>query len=191
MRTDARRLLKLVVFGSALSAVVSLLDAVYGQVNLLSQGRASSKTRETPRLSTRNQSLSAFLDIVAPKRANSLVWITMADFFYASAGTLYLDHFISTLPPYEGRPHVLIAFCTDGACKQICEKERKYHCYLEYLYNRPEMIADTTWPKIRGAYLILYIRQRSELLTAKPGLPDILSTGRDAIFVDSDVFFKA
>jgi hypothetical protein len=151
MRIDARRLLRLLVLASALAGLLALLDALYGQLQQLSRRRTVFKTRLKPQVSVRNQTLSSFLDIVAPKRVDALVWITMADFYYATAGTMHLDHFISGLPPYKGRSHVLVAFCTDEGCRTTCEQQRKYHCFLEYIYNRPAMIADTTWPKIRGS----------------------------------------
>jgi hypothetical protein len=50
-------------------------------------------------------------------------------------------------------------------------KEESWTCYDGFRFNRPEIMLEATWPKLAG-------------------IIQTLESGRDLMFVDSDVFLK-
>lgn len=129
-----------------------------------------------PLLSKPQQSFADFL--TAASDSNDLIWITLADVFFSKTCTPHLQHFVKHLEPYKpsqksapARNHRLITLCIDPGCMDTC-RDRGWTCYGEYEATRPDIIFPATWPKLRG-------------------MIDTLESGRDAIFVDSDVFFKS
>jgi len=156
---------------SAVYAPLTASDALLVQL-----GWRGKELVEGYQISTVNQS---FADYLAIYPSDDLIWITLADVFYSQTCTPHLQHFVNNLEPLQAqldgrqvqRKHTLVTLCIDPGCMDTC-REKGWNCYGEYEATRPDIIFPATWPKLSG-------------------LIDILETGRDAIFVDSDVFFRS
>lgn len=111
-------------------------------------------------------------------QTGDLIWLTLADGFYARTATAHLDYALLRMLPihatrrgFSSRRHTLVILCLDEECMDVCQENRYTACYAEYQHNRPEIMLEATWPKLAG-------------------IIDTLEAGRDVMFCDSDIFVK-
>lgn len=105
-----------------------------------------------------------------------LLWLTLADGYYIRTATRHLGKAISDLPAHpspSGQPrnNTLVVLCLEEWCQMQCQQDPNIHCFDGFIYNRPEIMLQATWPKLAG------------LIT-------VLEMGREVVFVDSDVFIR-
>ncbi|KAH8920188.1 hypothetical protein BT69DRAFT_1336709 [Atractiella rhizophila] len=159
-----------------------LEDAFYPPLSLGVGHYSPSPSTKTPALADQHlttsrpgESFPAYLERLWPARyPQPYFWLTIADSYWIDHGTAHLEHFIRwTLNFEEERKTRLIVLCVDEEC--MCRAEERgwfafggFGAFGEE--GKPEMILKHTWPKLKG-------------------MIDILASGRDAFFVDSDVYF--
>ncbi|KAH8917267.1 hypothetical protein BT69DRAFT_1354898 [Atractiella rhizophila] len=101
-----------------------------------------------------------------------ILWLTISSSDFIKQGTAHMQHFIQhVLNRRNKRKTTLITFCMDELCDIACE-EMGWFCFGGYREGKPEIIKTFTWPKLMG-------------------LIEILESGRDTFFVDSDVYFRS
>ena len=179
----ASALIAAAAFSSVALLLYSQAATEYGQAarlgadSLLRYGR---RLKGTTRYDTLPGQISfqaqTFPEFLSQYPKEDLIWLTLANEFYSKTCTVQLQRFVSSLPPYplrngSSRQHRLVTLCMDEGCMEQC-RTQGWTCYGEYEATRPEVIFPSTWPKLAG-------------------LIDTLSTGRDLVFVDSDVFFRS
>lgn len=131
--------------------------------------------QQIPILRRQQESFRDFLDRAAPNPSD-LVWITLADGYYTATATTHLHHALAANGPLKtgtfraARQHKIIVLCLDEGCMQVC-KERAFSCYDGFRFDKPEIMLPATWPKLAG-------------------IIGTLESGRDMMFIDSDVFLR-
>ncbi|KAH8930420.1 hypothetical protein BT69DRAFT_1275490 [Atractiella rhizophila] len=98
------------------------------------------------------------------------LWITLADEYWIDKGAANLHYFVyERLNAEWERRTELVMMCMDEVCLKKCE-ERGWWCFGGWMEGRPEILLKYTYPKLMS-------------------MIQILESGRDVFFVDSDVYF--
>jgi len=169
--TRQRNILTVTAFAFA-CLVLHLYTHTEGQASIL-------RTRHSyQQINRPGEELAGFLDRTVGDNRDSLVWLTLADTFYSQTSTRHLHRSIEmNLKPYptpgiihNSRKHRLVILCLDEGCMESC-REESWTCYDGFRFNRPDIMLEATWPKLAG-------------------IIQTLESGRDLMFVDSDVFLK-